>query len=190
MWAASSWPFVLKHQQLISGCSCIWCTTQMRTTLRQRPMIFLFQEIPENEQQLHPVLQLLQSNKNKGIIRVTRHSVLQLEEGAILGEEHLLSVLATRLVERLEAVLDPRRGIHVHRTGHYRHISPNHLCNIKSMICVFQWPIVILLGYKGLRSDQSVLNSARHAIAIAIANADSIKPGQWHRWAVRQNSSN
>ena len=91
----------------------------MRTTLQQRPIISLFQEIPEYEQQLHPVLQLLQSNKNKGIIRVTRHSVLQLEERAILGEEHLLSVLATRLVERLEAVLDPRGGIGVHRTSHY-----------------------------------------------------------------------
>ena len=97
-------------------------------------MISLFQEIPENEQQLHPVLQLLQSNKNKGIIRVASHSILQLEERAVLSEEHLLPVLATRLVERLDAVLDPRRGIRVHRTSHYRHISPDHLYNIKLAI--------------------------------------------------------
>ena len=82
-------------------------------------MISLFHEIPEYKQQLHPVLQLLQSNKNKGIIGVASHSILQLEERAILGEEHLLSVLATRLVKSLEAVLDPRRGIGVHRTSHY-----------------------------------------------------------------------
>ena len=82
-------------------------------------MISLFQEIPENEQQLHPVLQLLQSNKNKGIIRVASHSILQLEERAVLSEEHLLPVLATRLVESLDGMVLAIRLVYIHTSHQY-----------------------------------------------------------------------
>ena len=114
--ATNSCSFVLQQHQLISSCSsCIRMIVQYP---------------PEYEKQLHPVLQLLQPHQHQGVVRIARHSIFQLEERAVLCEENLLSVLAARLVQGLNAVLDPRGRVGINRASHDGNISPDHLCRM------------------------------------------------------------
>ena len=67
----------------------------------------------EYEQKLHPVLQLLQADQHHGVVRIAGHTVLQLEERTVFGEENLLPVLTARLIQGLNAMLDPGGRISV-----------------------------------------------------------------------------
>merc|ERR1719367_1773416 len=73
---------------------------------------------PEYEQQLDPVPQLLQTDQHHWVVRVAGHPILQLEERTILGEKNLFPVFAARLIQSLNAMLDPGGGISVNRARH------------------------------------------------------------------------
>ena len=54
---------------------------------------------PQHQQQLHTVLEVLETNQDQGSVRILVDSILQLEQRPIFGEEVFFPVFAAGLVE-------------------------------------------------------------------------------------------